>query len=71
MVVEVAAVQNEGDELTVRIRDFGDSVALLRPGNGLRGMQERMARIHGSADAEALDDGGVAVTLRIHRRELI
>lgn len=64
-------IENEGDELTVRIRDFGDSVALLRPGNGLRGMQERMARIHGIADAEALEDGGVAVTLRIHRRELI
>lgn len=64
-------IRNDGDDLTIRIRDFGDSVALLRPGNGLRGMQERMARIGGSAAAEALDGGGVAVTLRIHRRELI
>ncbi len=64
-------IEHENDDLTIRIRDYGDSMALLRPGNGLRGMQERMQRIGGSADIQALDDGGVAVTLRIHRRELL
>ena len=65
------SIQNEGDDLIVRIRDNGDSVALLRPGNGLRGIRERMQRIGGNAEIDAQDEGGVAVTLRIHRRELI
>ncbi|MEU4563504.1 sensor histidine kinase [Actinoplanes sp. NPDC023936] len=55
-------------ELAVEVRDNGRGVprSLLRPGNGLLGMRERVAAVDGDFEARGADDGGgFLVTARL------
>ncbi len=55
-------VAREGDGLTLYAHDDGRGAALVEPGNGLRGMRERVEERGGRLDLSAAPDGGFAVT---------
>ena len=55
-------VEAEAGELRVRARDDGRGAAEVRPGNGLRGMRERLERAGGRLEVSAADGQGFALT---------
>ena len=55
-------VAREGDGLALYARDDGRGAAQVEPGNGLRGMRERVEERGGRLDLSATQGGGFAVT---------
>jgi signal transduction histidine kinase len=55
-------VAREGSGLILRARDDGRGAARVEPGNGLRGMRERVEEQGGRLDLAAAPGGGFAVT---------
>lgn len=58
-------------DLNVSIRDNGKSNDQIKVGNGLTGIQNRMATIGGSASSEIAEQGGFQVALNLPREALI
>ncbi|MEM9688747.1 MAG: sensor histidine kinase [Pseudomonadota bacterium] len=48
-------IWREDDSLRVEVRDNGTAVAGVSEGNGIRGMRERLAAVHGSLEIDQLD----------------
>jgi signal transduction histidine kinase len=55
-------VAREGPGLTLRAHDDGRGAARVEPGNGLRGMRERVEERGGRLDLSAAPEGGFTVT---------
>lgn len=55
-------VARDGDGLSLRARDDGRGTMRVEPGNGLRGMRERVEERGGRLDLSATPGGGFAVT---------
>ena len=53
------------DQLTVEVHDSGAPVADVLPGNGLRGMQERVREVGGTVEAGPDPAGGWTVVVRL------
>ncbi len=58
-------LRREGGELQLDLRDDGRGVGELRPGNGLRGMRERLEAVGGGLRIERTDTGGVHLLARL------
>ncbi|WP_119716862.1 sensor histidine kinase [Cognatilysobacter tabacisoli] len=52
-------LRRDGGELRLDIRDDGRAGGALQPGNGLRGMRERLEGVGGGLDVRRTDTGGV------------
>jgi signal transduction histidine kinase len=55
----------EGEALLLHIEDNGQRAARLREGNGLSGMRERIAAVHGRLDIDLTPHGALRLTARI------
>lgn len=64
-------IQYENEELNVTIRDNGKTVTQIKAGNGLTGLQNRMATIGGTAKAQLIEQGGFQVVLNLPREALV
>ena len=58
-------LRRDGGDLHLDIRDDGRGRVPLQPGNGLRGMRERLEAIGGELDVVRMDTGGVRVLARL------
>jgi signal transduction histidine kinase len=64
-------IHYDAGDLNVSIRDNGKSNDQIKVGNGLTGIQNRMATIGGSASSEIAEQGGFQVALNLPREALI
>lgn len=64
-------IKYENEELNVTIRDNGKTVTQIKAGNGLTGLQNRMAAIGGTAKADLNEQGGFQVALNLPREALV
>ena len=64
-------IHYDAGDLNVSIRDNGKSNDKIKVGNGLTGIQNRMATIGGSARSEIAEQGGIQVALNLPREALI
>jgi signal transduction histidine kinase len=64
-------IHYDAGDLNVSIRDNGKSNDKIKVGNGLTGIQNRMATIGGSASSEIAEQGGFQVALNLPREALI
>lgn len=64
-------IRYETEELNVTIRDNGKTETNIKVGNGLTGLQHRMATIGGTAKAELIEQGGFQVVLNLPREALV
>jgi two-component system, NarL family, sensor histidine kinase DesK len=55
------ALRCEGDTLSIEVRDDGRGCERIEPGNGLRGMRERIERIGGSLTLDGRPGAGFTV----------
>lgn len=58
-------LRRDGDALQLDIRDDGRGRGALRPGNGLRGMRERLEALGGELDVRRMETGGVQLQARL------
>lgn len=58
-------LRRDGDALHLDIRDDGRGRGALRPGNGLRGMRERLEALGGELDVRRMETGGVQLRARL------
>lgn len=64
-------IHYDAGDLNVSIRDNGKSNDKIKVGNGLTGIQNRMATIGGSASSEIAEQGGFQVALNLPREALV
>jgi signal transduction histidine kinase len=60
-------VEDGGGAITFRARDDGRGTAEVQPGNGLRGMRERIEKLGGRLEVASAPGEGFTVTARIPR----
>ncbi|RMH93043.1 sensor histidine kinase [Lysobacter pythonis] len=58
-------LRREGDAIHIVARDDGRGTDSLRPGNGLRGLSERLRQYGGEASVDTAPGAGFALTLRL------
>lgn len=58
-------LRREGDAVLVEARDDGRGIAVIRPGNGLRGMRERVAAVGGQLQLVSAPGAGFTVRARL------
>lgn len=59
------ALRRDGDAVHVEARDDGRGVAVIRPGNGLRGMRERLGSVGGVVELTSAPGRGFTVSARL------
>ena len=58
-------VRREDGQVSITARDDGRGTEAIVPGNGLRGMRERLAQFGGTLDVESRPDGGFSLRLAL------
>lgn len=58
-------IDNEDDGVRIDIRDDGQRAERIREGNGIIGMRERLAELHGTLELARTDAGGMHLTARL------
>jgi signal transduction histidine kinase len=61
-------LEHEGGMVTLRARDDGRGARSVRPGNGLRGMRERLESVGGSLAVETAEGKGFALRATLPMR---
>jgi signal transduction histidine kinase len=63
------SIRRSGEELVLGIRDDGCGTQVVRPGNGLTGMHERLKSIGGSLVADSAPNRGFVLKIRVPVRK--
>jgi signal transduction histidine kinase len=58
-------LSRQGDELMLTIEDDGAAAGAIQPGNGLRGMRERIEELGGALDVDSVAQRGTTVRARL------
>src|SRR5690606_15990900 len=57
--------RREDGKVSITARDDGKGVATIIPGNGLRGMRERLAQLGGTLQVDSQAEGGFSLRLAV------
>ncbi|WP_345739298.1 ATP-binding protein, partial [Aeromonas taiwanensis] len=58
-------IEKEDHGVRIDIRDDGQRAERIREGNGITGMRERLAALHGQLELARTDAGGMHLTARL------